>query len=300
MNQSSPPRRRLIFGCGYVGERVAHRWRAAGDAVTVATRSAARAAAFERQGFATIVADVTRRDSLAGLPPADTVLYAVGFDRGAGPTIHQVYAEGVANLLAAVGDPPPRARFVYVSTTGVYGGAAGDWVDERTPPDPQREGGKASLDAEEALRSSICGPAGVSLRLAGIYGPGRVPYVEALRAGEPIAAPAAGYLNLIHADDAATAVIAAADHPSPPPIVCVSDGAPPVRGDYYGEVARLVGAPPPRFVAPTAGSPRAARAEADKRVRNTLLIDDLRVRLAYPTYREGLAAILGGDTLTAP
>ncbi|MGL4511937.1 MAG: NAD-dependent epimerase/dehydratase family protein [Lacipirellulaceae bacterium] len=293
MNTPAHPRRRLVFGCGYVGERVARHWLAAGDAVMVATRSIDRAEGFRRDGFAAVVADVTQPETLAALPEVDTVLYAVGFDRSAGPSIHQVYAEGVANLLAVLGAPRAGSRFVYVSTTGVYGGAAGDWVDESTAPNPSRDGGKASLAAEQALRSSAWGPASVSLRLAGIYGPGRVPYVEALRAGQAIEAPPTGYLNLIHVEDAAAAVVAAADHPAPPPIVGVSDGAPPVRRDYYAEVARLVGAGPPGFVDPPPGSPRAARAEADKRVRNDLLVGALGVRLAFPTYRAGLAAILG-------
>jgi len=69
-------------------------------------------------------------------------------------------------------------------------------------------------------------------------------------------------------------------------------GSPVVRGDYYSEVARLLGAPAPRFVEPPPDSPAAARASADRRVRNDKLRQMLGVRLAYPTYREGLAAIL--------
>ncbi len=137
------------------------------------------------------------------------------------------------------------------------------------------------------------------LRLAGIYGPGRVPYIDQLRAGEPIAAPSAGWLNLIHVDDAAAIVVAVdrwlAAQPAAegPHVFCVSDGAPVVRGEYYGEVARLLGAPAPRFIAPAADSPATARAGVDRRVRSDKLMETLGVRLAYPSYHEGLAAILG-------
>ena len=132
----------------------------------------------------------------------------------------------------------------------------------------------------------------VVLRLAGIYGPGRVPYVELLRAGDPIAAPRLGWLNLIHVEDAASATIAAADHADPPSIVCVADGKPPQRGDYYAEASKILGAAEPRFTEPPPDSPRAARAAANKRVRNLLLRGRLGVELAYPTYREGLADAL--------
>ena len=90
------------------------------------------------------------------------------------------------NVLAAL--PSDVGRFIYISTTGVYGNAGGEWVDEDTPPDPQRDGGRASLAAEQVLAASPLADRGVVLRLAGIYGPGRIPFLDKLRAGEPIPA----------------------------------------------------------------------------------------------------------------
>ncbi|QDV79694.1 NAD-dependent epimerase/dehydratase family protein [Botrimarina mediterranea] len=282
---------RIVFGCGYLGRRVALRWRAAGDRVVAVTRSDPTARQFVEQGLEPLVADVTKPETLRGLPQAETLLYAVGYDRSGGPSIQEVYATGLANVLAAAA--PSTERVVYISTTGVYGDADGEWIDETTPPAPSRDGGRASLAAEEILGTSPFASRGVSLRLAGIYGPDRLPYLAQLQAGEPIAAPSTGWLNLIHVDDAATTVLAAADQAAPPPIVCVSDGQPPLRSDYYAEVARLIGAAPPTFTDPTADSPRAARAAASKRVRSDLLARGLGVSLRYPSYREGLAAILG-------
>jgi nucleoside-diphosphate-sugar epimerase len=131
--------------------------------------------------------------------------------------------------------------------------------------------------------------------LAGIYGPGRVPFLNELRSAQPIPAPRAGFLNLIHVDDAAAVVVAAGRSPAfddGPRVYCVSDGCPVVRGEFYCEVARQIGAPPPRFVEPDPDSPRAARAATDRRVRNTRMLQELDVKLAYPNYRAGLAAIL--------
>jgi nucleoside-diphosphate-sugar epimerase len=290
------PSAKLIFGCGYLGHRVAQLWRCAGDRVFAVTRSAKRAEELGKQGLEPIVADVASFASMNSLPPTDAMLFAVGFDRAAGGDIHDVYAGGLHNVLAAL--PPTATRVVYISTTGVYGTGSGDWVDEQTPPDPQRDGGRASLAAERILAAHPLGRRSVILRLAGIYGPGRVPNLEPLRAGEPIAAPSAGWLNLIHVDDAARVVVEAdrwqADQPEAhgPHLFCVSDGSPVIRGDYYAEAARLVGAPPPRFVDPPANSPATVRSRSSRRVRSDNVWRELGLTPRYASYREGLATIL--------
>jgi nucleoside-diphosphate-sugar epimerase len=284
---------KLIFGCGYLGARIARRWQTAGHQVIVVTRSRERADQLQRDGYTPIVANVARPETLCDLPWVDTVLFAVGFDHSAGQTIEEVYAGGVRNVLAAL--PTGVKRFIYISTTGVYGAASGEWADEVTPPDPRRDGGRASLAAEQALAAHPLGNLSIILRLAGIYGPGRVPFIDKLRHGEPIPAAVSGFLNLIHVDDAAEVVLAA-DRCEPiqngPRIYCVSDGEPVERGEYYSEVARQIGAAPPRFAEPDPNSPRAARAESSRRISNERMMAELRVTLAYPDYRAGLAAIL--------
>src|SRR4051812_5554594 len=193
---------KLIFGCGYLGERVARRWQNAGHEVIIVTRSADRAIAFQQSGYRTIIADVTQPESLRNLPGVETVLYSVGYDRRtaeSGPSIENVYAGGVQNVLAAIS--PNVNRFIYISTTGVYGAGGGEWIDETTPTNPQRDGGRASLAAEQALAASTLSERVIILRLAGIYGPGRMPFLNELRRGDPIPSLSTGYLNLIHVDD---------------------------------------------------------------------------------------------------
>jgi nucleoside-diphosphate-sugar epimerase len=287
---------RLIFGAGYLGERVAKRWLANGDDVAVVTRSKERASSFEQQGFNAIVADVTRPETLTRLPAANTVLFSVGYDRTGGRSIFHVYAS-IRHVLTAL--PADTGRFIYISTTGVYGFAGGEWVDERTPPDPQRDGGRASLAAEESLAEHPLGANAVVLRLAGIYGPGRIPYINELRGGAPIEVPSTGYLNLIHVDDAATTVLAAdsanldsATTQPGPQIFNVSDGHPVTRHDFYREVASLANSPPPQFIEADPNSHRAQRARGNRRIRNDKMLAELNVKLAYPDYRDGLAAIL--------
>lgn len=267
-------------------------WRDAAATVYAVTRDKARANAFRDEGYRPIVADVTDPNSLRNLPSVDTVLLAVGYDRSSDKSIDEVYVDGVRHVLAAL--PRDIGRFLYISTTGVYGDAEGDWIDEQTPTDPQRPGGRASLAAEKLIGDSEFADRAVLLRLAGIYGPDRLPYLKQLATGEPIEAPQSGHLNLIHVHDAARMVAALGDPQRPidgPLTYCVSDGHPVVRGEYYRQVARGLGTPEPTFVDPPTDSPRAARAAADKRVSNTKLMNDLQIALDFPTYREGLAAI---------
>ncbi len=284
---------KLIFGCGYLGSRVARRWLESGEQVTVVTRSPQRAAKLAAAGYQAIVADVLRPATLANLPSVDNVLFAVGYDRASGATIHDVYVEGLRAVLDAL--PASTGKFLYVSSTGVYGSAGGQWVDEDTPCDPQRPGGRACLEAEQLLAAHALGNRAIVLRMAGIYGPGRLPNTADIRAERPIASPEHGALNLIHVDDAATVVVAAALRGVPPRCYTVSDGHPTERRAYYEELARLLHAPPPTFAVPPANSPAAARAAADKRVKNARLLAELQVTLAHPSFREGLAAIVAAE-----
>jgi nucleoside-diphosphate-sugar epimerase len=283
----------LVFGCGYLGLRVAMRWRDRGDAVVAVTRSRERAAELARLGLKPCVADVIDCASLADLPAARSVLFAVGHDRRSGRSIGEVFVEGLRNVLDAL--PRETERFLYISSTGVYGQSEGEWVDETSPCYPMREGGQACLQAERLLQGHPIGARAVILRMGGIYGPGRIPRLSDLQEGRPIAAPEHGYLNLIHVDDAAAIVLNAECKAPAPSLYNVTDGHPVLRGDYFREVARRVGAPPPRFVAPPDDDPRAQRAASDKRVSNRALVERLAPRFRFPTYREGLAGIVGGE-----
>ncbi|MBL8830463.1 MAG: NAD(P)H-binding protein, partial [Planctomycetaceae bacterium] len=121
---------KLIVGCGYLGLRVAGRWLAQGDTVYAVTRSSARADEWRGLGIHPLIADVTDPASLRDLPVAETVLFAVGYDRSAGKAIGDVYVDGLRHVLDAL--PTATGRVIYISSTGVYGECDGDWVDEST------------------------------------------------------------------------------------------------------------------------------------------------------------------------
>lgn len=271
--------RRLIVGCGYLGERVGSIWRDAGDEVYATTRGP-RADALSRVGLRPLILDVTRGSALVDLPEVETVVFAVGRDKRSSATMLDIHTTGLRVVLDAL--PASTGRVIYVSSTGVYGQDAGEWVDEESECEPMTEGGQACVLGERLFLAHARGRDAVVLRLAGLYGPGRVPRLAGVAAGTPIARSPDAYLNLIHLEDAAGAVVSAADSgPTARRTYVVSDGNPPTLGEYTARLATQLGVASPRF---EGGSGRG------KRVRNTKAVQELGVRLTYPSYREGLAA----------
>jgi nucleoside-diphosphate-sugar epimerase len=284
---------KLIFGCGYLGLRVARLWLGQGETVFAVTRSGKKASSLQAEGIRPIVGNLLT-GPLTIPPDLRTILFAVGYDQASASSIDDVYAGGLQRVVECV--PAGVGRIIYASSTGVYGQCAGDEVDEETPCQPLRAGGIASLAAEEVLQTSKVQSRAVILRLAGLYGPGRIPRASDLVAGRPINAPAHGWLNLIHVDDAAQIVLLAEERAPLPRTYVVSDGQPVVRGEYYAELARLLGAAEPKFVDPPESSPAAARAASDKRISPQRMFAELRPILQYPSYCDGLSAIVAADS----
>lgn len=180
----------------------------------------------------------------------------------------------------------------YLSTTAVYGHHNGDWVDETTPLAPSTERGAARARAE-ADWAALGRPLHI-FRLAGIYGPGRGPF-EKVRDGSARRIVKPGQVfSRIHVEDIANVLHAALTRPHPG-IYNVCDDDPASPEDILGLAARMLNLPEPPMVpydeAEMTPMARSFYAE-NKRVRNQRIKDVLGVRLLYPTYREGLAAIL--------
>ena len=267
--------------------RVARKWLADGHQVAALTRSHERAGHFAEIGLTPIIGDITEPKSLRDVPAATTILFAVGFDRQAGPSIEEVYVNGLATFLDAIPSPPDR--LIYISSTGVYGQSDGGWVDEDSPCQPNRAGGKACLEAERLLQQSAFADQSVILRCAGLYGPDRVPRLGDLEGGQPIRANPDVWLNLIQIDDLVSIVGQMTTSLPPSNLYVVSDGQPVMRRDFYEFLATLKNLPPPKFE-PAADSSRRAGGD-NKRIRTDRLQRELQPKLAYPSYREGLAAI---------
>jgi nucleoside-diphosphate-sugar epimerase len=236
---------------------------------------------------------------------------AVPFD--AEHRVPERYFHGVTHMLVSVppdgaGDPVLNAHgkdiakmnglewVGYLSTTGVYGDHGGAWVDEDTPPAPVKARGVWRRDAEQnwlCLGGQHDLPVQV-FRLAGIYGPGRNPLVN-LKAGtaRPIAKPGHVF-SRIHVDDLARVLEASMNAPRPGTIYNVCDNEPAEQAEVIAYAAELLGMTPPRPVPFEEAdlSPMARSFYADnKRVSNRRIREELGVKLAYPTYREGLKAL---------
>ena len=276
----------LVFGCGYLGWRAAESWLANGHQVTAVTRSENRVNTMRQAGFATCVADVTKPETLNQFDqPFDVVLFSVGFDRSRYDDIRSVYVDGFKNVLKRLhGD---TGHLIYISSTGVYGNCDGQWVNEMTTPSPVRPGGKACLEAEELIARSILADRSTILRLAGIYGPGRVPRLASVLNQDWPALSQQGHINLIHVQDAAQIIARVADRKIQSETLLVSDGFPPKRKTFFDLVAELVGKGPINWDS-TIRDEVSDRAAADKRVSNQRLLDKLSYKFQFPDYQSGI------------
>lgn len=204
------------------------------------------------------------------------------------------------NLLAALnsgemsGEMLPQ-RLVYLSTSGVYGDCAGEFVDESRPVNPQSDRARRRVDAEHRL-GDWAGGRGVRLvvlRVPGIYAADRLP-LDRLRAGTPaLRAEDDGYTNHIHADDLAAIVVRALEHPQAQGVFNASDDSEMKMGDWFDLVADRHGLPrPPRIArdeAPGRMSPALLSfMRESRRLVNRRMKDVLGVRLRYPSVQDGV------------
>ena len=288
--------KRLIVGCGYLGKRVAQKWKQLGHQVHVLTRSEQTAGRFQQQGWIPHIGDVTNPDSLMDLPEVTEVLYAVGHDKNAPSSMMDVYCQGVKNIIEQL--PQIPERFIHISSTGVYGQSDGGSVNETTIADPRRPAGIAMLAAEQVVCQSRLAKQAVSLRLGGIYGPQRIPYLEQIKTGQPLEVPADGLLNLIHVEDAANIVEWMCLQKPQHPLYLVTDAVPVSRRQYLNEIASILRAPPVTFNTAAPEHPASQRAVGSKRIDSDRLNCEFQFPWKYPSYREGLAAILDAEPLS--
>jgi nucleoside-diphosphate-sugar epimerase len=268
----------LIFGLGYSGSAIAQAAGAAGFAVTGTTRAETdRSLRFDAAETA--------------IQSATHLLCTAGPDEAGDP----VLARYASAIVAA-----PALRWIgYLSSTVVYGDRGGNWVDEDTSPAPSQPRGQRRLDAENAWSRFADHRAVDIFRLAGIYGPGRSAFDD-LRSGRSRRMIKPGHqFGRIHRDDIARAVVAAMrqDRPSGRRILNLADDEPSESAAVVTEAASLLGIAPPEEVAFAAALPTMSemarsfwsenRKVASARTKAGLGIDWL-----YPTYREGLSAIL--------
>lgn len=279
----------LSIGHGYSAAALARRLLPQGWRVIGTTRRPEKARQLAAAGVEPLLLPASLAQAAA---EATHILVSVAPDDGGDPILRDHAGE----LRAA-----PADWVGYLSTTAVYGDHAGGWVDEETALTPTTARGQARVAAEQGWAAR-----GLPLhifRLAGIYGPGRGPF-EKVRDGTARRIIKPGQVfSRIHVEDIAQVLEASIARPRPGGIynVCDDDPAPPE--DVIGHAAALLGLPLPEAIpydeAEMTPMARSFYAES-KRVRNDRIKAELGVRLLFPTYREGLAALLAAEGDHAP
>ena len=279
----------LIFGFGFTGKTVAARALARGQAVIATVRKPDARAAAEALGVTAVdPADPDAMAQAAARARAILVTAPPG-ERGC-PGL-----EALAPAMAASGAYPDWIG--YLSTTGVYGDRSGGWVLETSALSAQSIEGARRVAAERDWRQvgRGMGLTVTTFRLPGIYGPGRSPF-DRLRDGSARRVVKPGHVfSRIHVQDLAAGLEASMARPRPAGIYNLCDDEPAPAAEVTAYAATLLGVEPPPetpFDAHTL-SPAAQRFWAEcKRVSNARAKAELGWRPAYPTYREGLQAIL--------
>jgi len=276
----------LSLGHGYSARALARCLVPQGWRVIGTTRNPKKAEAFRAEGMEPLM---WPGDLGAALAEATHILCSAAPD-----------AQGDPFLRAVPGIAQSKAQWVgYLSTTGVYGDHDGGWVDETTPLTPQSDRGRQRVLAEGQWKATGL-PVHV-FRLAGIYGPGRGPF-EKVRDGTArrIIKPRQVF-SRIHVDDIAQVLEASIRQPNPGADYNVCDDNPCPPDEVIGYAARLLGMPEPpavpfEEVAPTMTPMALGFYSESKKVRNDRIKAELGVKLLYPDYPQGLAALLaGGD-----
>jgi nucleoside-diphosphate-sugar epimerase len=277
--------RLLIVGCGKVGSRIVARLNRR-FRVFATTTSVGQCATLREAGAVPIVLDLDRRTTrrIEGL--AARVLCLVP------PAPEGQPDRRIAGLLRRLRRPP--ARFVYISTTGVYGDRRGELVDETAQAAPITERARRRVDSEERARAR---PWQASvLRVPGIYGPGRMP-IERLQRAIPAPLPAEDVLtNHIHVEDLARVCVASLFRASPRRIYNAVDDSCLRLGEYLDLVADQFELPrPPRLpweALRQAVSPmQFSFFQESRRLSNRRMKAELKVRLQFPTARDGVIAV---------
>jgi nucleoside-diphosphate-sugar epimerase len=289
----------FCFGLGYSAEATARRLVASGFAVRGTSRSGDGAARSRAAGFQTEIFDGTQPGSgvVQALSGATHVLLSIAPGEAGDPVLLH-HADDLARA--------ESVRWIgYLSTIGVYGDAGGAWVDEETAARPGSARASRRIEAETAWRgfASRTGKRVQIFRLGGIYGPGRSA-IDDLREGSARRIVKAGQVfNRIHVEDIANVLAAAAGGAGRHALYNVVDDEPGPPQDVVAYAAGLLGMPPPPEIpfekAELSPMGRSFYSE-NRRVRNTRLKEDLGVRLAYPSFREGLAAVLAAERPASP
>lgn len=311
----------LITGAGgFIGQHLARALLARGERVRALDLRADGLAPLAAAGAETLVADAANPGALApALDGVWTVYHLAGSALGSRAAIWRANVSSAEALFGLCAGREGIGAAVYASSGALYPSGDG-WLDEETPPAPgfhyaraKHAAERVALEAHRAARLPV-----MVARIAAVYGPGSPALMlEQVRRGRfPLIGGGRGYASNIHTDDLVAALLAMPARGRPGRVYNLADDEPAPVAAFYGELARLLGAPPPPSMRPAAAralvwAVRAASrlrgrpaplpvdlvdmAAVSHRMANRRMRDELGVAPRYPSYREGLPAALGLD-----
>lgn len=299
-----------ILGCGYLGREIARRARLKGLSVAALTRNTDMADTLRQEGIKRVIqGDLQEDDWHAEVDSARDVVLCAGAGGKGLEGYRNSYLHAMESLLRWADKVNPET-VIFTSSTSVYPQTNGQWMSES---DATAEPGTAAeilLETEEKLLRYVAdnGSAtrGWVLRLAGIYGPSRHLFLNALQEGaQVLPGEPHTWLNLIHRDDAAEAVLLACEvrDASSGGILNICDGKPAPRGEIISWLAAELNRPEPTY-----GGPGTARRSSwrtgkggvapHRRISSQLAKEVLNWEPDFPDYQAGYRAILdqGADS----
>jgi nucleoside-diphosphate-sugar epimerase len=281
----------LIVGCGYVGVPLGAELVRLGHEVFGLRRSVAAENELKSAAIQPLIGDVTKPETLSKLPcDFDWVVNCVAAG-GDAENYRAVYYQGARNLIEWLSATPPK-KFVYTSSTSVYGQNDGSQVKESSPVEPVSETSKILVETEKVLLESFQQkkfPA-IILRVAGIYGPdrGRL-FKQFLKNEATIEGDGSRHLNMIHRDDLVGSIIAALKNGRAGEIYNAVDDEPVSRKTFFEWLGGTLGKYPPPS-APENSLEDRKRGVTNKRVSNRKLKMELGCQFKYPNFRIGYSA----------
>ena len=286
------PMRVLIVGCGYIGIPLGAELVRLGHEVCGVTRSEQNHAALKASSIQPFIADVAQPADLDKLPlPFDWVVNTVSSSKGGIDEYKQVYLQGTRNLLDWLSATPPK-KFVYTSSTSVYGQTDGSQVKESSAAQPAGETAQVLAATEKLLLDAAREkkfPA-IILRVAGIYGPDRGHlFLQYLKDEAFIPGRGERLLNMIHRTDLVNCIIAALKNGHAGEVYNAVDDEPVPQIHFFRWLSETLGKGMPPFGEEAAPAGR-KRAVTHKKVLNRKLKAELGYLFKYPTFRQGYSA----------
>jgi nucleoside-diphosphate-sugar epimerase len=285
----------LILGCGYTGAVLAQRLAFAGLPVIGTTRSEAQASVIRTRGAEPVLLDVADLTPLARLRGrVRAVVHSI-------PPEVDPASGAVTDVTAALLEHfagESLERFIYISSTSVYGDCDGAVVAEDTPCHPDSPRGAARLAIEDQVLAS--GLPAVVVRPAGIYGPGRSQLHRMARGQYKLVGDGSAITNRVHVRDLAAILAAAIDRGEAGAVYLATDTHPATQAEVAEHIVATYGLPQPPTMPLAEARVRLSRdvlkmITGSKRLDPSWTLAQLGVRLRFPDYQQGLAAIWGQE-----